>query len=63
MLAGRRVLLDSAETAAACAEEMSECLATKREHRDTGIRALLREGDPGAARASHDPLHDPAAAG
>ena len=61
MLAERRVLLDSAETVAACAEEMSEFPRYQRERGDTGVRALLREGDPGAARASHDPLHDPAA--
>ncbi len=63
MLAERRVLLDSAETVAAFAEEMSEFLRTSE---ITETRAFVRsfaKGDPGAARAGHDPLHDPDAAG
>lgn len=39
MPAERRVLLDGAETVAACAEEMSECLAPSE---STEIRAFVR---------------------
>ena len=33
--------------------------ADERDHRDAVVRALLRQGHPGGARAGHDPLHDP----
>ena len=61
MLAARRVLRDGAEIVAACAEEMSEFLAPSE---STETRAFVRsfvKAIPVAARASHDPLRDPAA--
>ena len=59
MLAERRVLLDSAETVAAFAEEMSEFLRTSeitetRSFVRSFVKAILV-----GPRAGHDPLHDP----
>ena len=50
LLAKRRVVLDSADKITAFAEEMSEFLQTRRDHRDPGIRAAFRHADPGQAR-------------
>ncbi len=61
-LAERRAVLDSVETIAAFAREMSAFL-DQRAHRVEGVHSLVREGDRGAARDGDDSLHHPHAAG
>ena len=58
LLAERRQLLDSADTIATFAEEMSDFLKNQRADRDQGLRSLLRQGDRGQARQGrHRLLH------
>ena len=56
LLTERRRLLDSADTIATFAEEMSESLKTSELTEDQGLRPLLCQGGTGQARQGRHPL-------